>query len=56
VDQRVDLDLLRLAKGIDVVEQRIKLVDGRDRVALPAVLGPARERPAELLDRGRQRV
>ncbi len=30
VNQRVDLDVLRLAERIDVVEQRVELVDRRD--------------------------
>ena len=42
VDQRVDLDLLRLAEGVDVVEQRIELVDRRDAVGLAADLRAAR--------------
>ena len=41
VDQRVDLDLLRLAERIDVVEQRVELVHRRDAVRLPANLGTA---------------
>ena len=47
VDQRVDLDLLRLAEGVDVVEQRIELVDRGDAVGLAADLraGPS-GRPA----------
>jgi hypothetical protein len=32
VDQRIDLDVLRLAEGVDIVEQRIELVNGRDAV------------------------
>ena len=44
VDQRVDLDVLRLAERVDVVEQRIELVDRRDAVALAARLC-APERP-----------
>ena len=38
VDQRIDLDVLRLAEGIDVIEQRIELVDRGDAVALAAGL------------------
>jgi len=41
VDQRIDLDVLRLAEGVDVVEQRIEFVDGGDAVALPPRLGAA---------------
>ena len=44
VDQRVDLDVLVLAELVDVVEQRIELVDRRDAVRLPAGLGRP-ERP-----------
>jgi hypothetical protein len=42
VDQRVDLDVLRFAERVDVVEQRIELVDRRDAVRLAADLGAAR--------------
>src|SRR5690606_2973969 len=41
VDQRVDLDVLRLAERVDVVEERIELVDGRNRVRLTSDLGSA---------------
>ena len=41
VDQRVDLDVLRLAEGVDIVEQRIEFVDRGDAVGLPAGLGAA---------------
>ena len=51
VDQRVDVEILRLAECIDVVEQRVELVDRRDAVGLAPDLGPPR--PA---DRGLQRV
>ena len=34
VGQRVDVDLLRLAPVVDVLEDRIELVDGVDAVAL----------------------
>ena len=42
VDQRVDLDVLRLAERIHVVEQRIELVDRGDAVGLPADFRAAR--------------
>ncbi len=42
VDQRVDLDVLRLAEGVHVIEQRIELVDRGDAVGLAARLGAAR--------------
>src|SRR5215204_1348760 len=42
LDQRVDLDLLRFAERVDVVEQRVELVDRGDAVRLPADLGPPR--------------
>ena len=51
VDQRVDLDLLGLAELVDVVEQRVELVDRRDAVGLPADL-----RPARAADRRLQRI
>ena len=41
VDQRVDLDVLRLAEGIDVVEQRIEFVDRGDAVGLAPGFGAA---------------
>ena len=42
VDQRVDVDVLRLAEVVDVVEERIELVDGVDAVGLAARFGAAR--------------
>ncbi len=42
VDQRVDVEVLRFAEGVDVVEQRIEFVHRRDAVGLAADLGPAR--------------
>ena len=51
MDQRVDLDVLRLAERIHVVEQRIELVDRRDRIRLSADL-----RTARAADRRLQRI
>ena len=42
VDQRVDRDVLRLAERIDVVEQGIEFVDGRDRIRLATDFRAAR--------------
>ena len=42
VDQRVDVEVLRLAEVVDVVEQRVELVDRVDAVGLAADLGAAR--------------
>ncbi len=42
MDQRVDLDVLRLAERVHVVEQRIELVDGGDAVRLAADFRAAR--------------
>ena len=42
VDERIDLDVLVLAELVDVIEQRIELVDRRDAVRLPARLGATR--------------
>ena len=42
VDQGVDLQLLRLGEGVDVLEQGVELVDRRDRIGAAAGFGPAR--------------
>ena len=42
VNQRIDFDVLGLAKRIHVVEQGIELVDGSDAVSLAADLRAAR--------------
>ena len=36
MDQRIDLDILRLAEGVEIIEHRIKLIDGGNAVGLPA--------------------
>ena len=51
VDQRVDVEVLRLAERVDVVEQRVELVDRRDAVGLAADF-----RAAGAADRGLQRI
>ena len=51
VDQRVDVEVLRLAECIDVVEQRVELVDRRDAVGLAADF-----RAAGAADRRLQRI
>jgi hypothetical protein len=42
VDQRVDLQPLRLGEVVDVVDQLVELVDAGDGIALPAADGAAR--------------
>ena len=42
VDQRVDLEALRLGEVVDVVEQLVELVDRGDRIGLARRLRPAR--------------
>ena len=51
VGQRVDVDDLRLAPVVDVLEDRVELVDRLDAIALPGRLGTARA-----ADRRLQRV
>ena len=51
VDQGIDLDILRFAEGIHVVEQRVELVDGGDAIGLAADL-----RAPRAADRRLQRI